>query len=211
MAGMSLSSDALRKLAALRLDADQMAGVLEVLADMQAVEEERLAKQRDRVRRHRDKQACNVTETSPSRSDPVTSPTPPGMVPLSLSPDPLPNPPLNPPTPLVRPKRVRTQYRDDFEDFWSAYPTDPLMSKKDTAAAWDRLDPEDRAKARQAVRPFAEHCAKTPDYRPVHAVRFLTQRRFDGFVQLHAPPPGTPHFETQEEFDAWWANRKATA
>ena len=143
---MSLSADALRKLAALRLDADQMAGVLEVLADMQAAEDDRKAKQRDRVRRHRERQNCNVTETSPSRCDDVT-PTSPGMVPFSLPPNPLPITPLNPPTPQPV-RRERRTFPEFFEKFWQAYPRrDGANPKQPAAQKFDRIvaggvDPE---------------------------------------------------------------------
>lgn len=84
---MSLTSDALRKLATLSLSSEQMAGVLDILADIQSADEQRKADQRDRVRRHREKHNCNVTETSPERDTPIPdkekSPTPPKEINLS--------------------------------------------------------------------------------------------------------------------------------
>lgn len=81
---MSVSSSTLRKLAELRLDPDQMAGVLELLAEQQEAEEARKAAQRDRTRRSRAKRDGNVTDTSQSQGGNVavspkkeTSPTPP--------------------------------------------------------------------------------------------------------------------------------------
>jgi hypothetical protein len=73
-----------------------------------------------------------------------------------------------------------------FEEFWKAYPTDPLMSKKKTRGEWERLNAADRAAAIQTVPAFRELCASRVNYRPVHAWRFLAERRFDGFMQ---PPP----------------------
>jgi hypothetical protein len=73
-----------------------------------------------------------------------------------------------------------------FEEFWSAYPVDPLMSKKKTRAEWARLSAQDRAAATRTVPAFRELCASRVNYRPVHAWRFLAERRFDGFMQ---PPP----------------------
>lgn len=84
------------------------------------------------------------------------------------------------------PPRKRISYSADFDEFWLAYPTDALMSKKQAFDAWKRLTPEDRAKARSAVAAFVAYCRKKPDYRPLHAVRFLTQRRFDGLSGAHA-------------------------
>lgn len=81
---MSVSSSTLRKLAELRLDPDQMAGVLELLAEQQEVEEARKAAQRDRTRRSRAKRDGNVTDTPPSHDGNAAvspkkenSPTPP--------------------------------------------------------------------------------------------------------------------------------------
>lgn len=79
----------------------------------------------------------------------------------------------------------RKPYPDDFEAFWKAYPTDKLMSKLDAGKAWAKLCPEDRLSAAAGVPGFRAHCKANPDYRPVHACRFLTQRRFEGF----APSP----------------------
>ena len=73
----------------------------------------------------------------------------------------------------------------DFLDFWKAYPTDPIMSRKEANAVWLKLSPEDRIAARAAIPAFVAHCRANPTYRPVHANRFLSQRRFEGF---HGPP-----------------------
>lgn len=94
-----------------------------------------------------------------------------------------------------RGKRVRTLYPPAFEEFWSDYPTDSLMSKKEAHKAWERLSPEDREKAHKAVPAFKARCAADPTYRPVHCCRFLSQRRFDGFLDekaSHYEPIATP-------------------
>lgn len=105
------------------------------------------------------------------------------------------------------PKRKRLDYPQDFQEFWSGYPTDPLMSKKQALDAWKRLTPDDRAKARSAVAAFAEHCRKNPDYRPLHAVRFLTQRRYEGFAATStAPPAEQAEFMRSKGYE--WANGK---
>jgi uncharacterized protein YdaU (DUF1376 family) len=78
--------------------------------------------------------------------------------------------------------RKRASYPQAFEDFWKAYPTDRLMSKKEAAAVWSKLTPEDQQLATKAVPEFVGYCAANPTYRPVHACRFLGQRRFDGFT-----------------------------
>lgn len=76
-----MKAETLRKLAELNLAPEQMAGVLDILADLQEAEEKRRQDQRERVRKHRMKQTCNVTETLHedynSPSDKEKSPTPP--------------------------------------------------------------------------------------------------------------------------------------
>ncbi len=83
------------------------------------------------------------------------------------------------------PKQVRTrvEYPDDFEAFWSAYPTDANMSKKETLKEWERLSPSDRLDATASCTSFRAYCASSPDYRPVHACRYLSQRRFEGHAK----------------------------
>ena len=55
---MSLHASTLRKLAALNLSAEQMAGVIGVLADIEDADEARKANQRERVRHLVDKKFC---------------------------------------------------------------------------------------------------------------------------------------------------------
>lgn len=78
-------------------------------------------------------------------------------------------------------KAVRTAYGRDFEEFWKAYPTDQNMAKKTAFAQWQRLSPEDRSAAIAAVPAFKAFCSKDKTYRVVHACRFLSERRFEGF------------------------------
>ncbi len=83
-----------------------------------------------------------------------------------------------------RPKRERRKvaYSPKFEEFWKAYPTDSLMSKKDASAAFEKLDPEDQDDVIASVPAFRAHCSSHVDYRPVHAVRYITQGRYEGFI-----------------------------
>jgi uncharacterized protein YdaU (DUF1376 family) len=82
------------------------------------------------------------------------------------------------------PVRTRNQYPDDFLKFWGDYPTDANMSKAEAAKAWARLPDDDRQLATKSVGAFRAYCASHPDYRPVHANRYLTQRRFEGHGQI---------------------------
>ncbi|HJR56679.1 MAG TPA: YdaU family protein [Rhizomicrobium sp.] len=84
--------------------------------------------------------------------------------------------------------QARRNYPEGFEAFWKAYPTDPIMSKLKAFEKWQRLAAPDRAAAMAAIPAFRAHCAKHPDYRPLHAERFLSQRRFDGLAAAAAPP-----------------------
>lgn len=86
---------------------------------------------------------------------------------------------------VARPKQVRTPklrkaYPEDFETFWKAYPTDANQSKAEALTAWQRLGEEDRQQAISSVPGFVEFCRKDPTYRPIHACRYLTKRRFEG-------------------------------
>jgi len=90
---------------------------------------------------------------------------------------------------------------DSFEEFWSAYPTDPLMSKKKTRAEWERLSAEDRVSAIRTVPAFRDLCASRVNYRPVHAWRFLAERRFDGFAASQPPIDAARIAEAKDRAD----------
>lgn len=76
-------------------------------------------------------------------------------------------------------------FTGDFEEFWNAYPTDPLMSKKKAAEIWKRMGAADRAAAREAVPAFREFAGRQENYRMLHAWKYLSERRFDGFARPH--------------------------
>jgi hypothetical protein len=84
------------------------------------------------------------------------------------------------------PKRVRTQYGEGFDVFWGKYPKDANMSKKEAFTAWKRLSDEDRRLATEGVEGFTAYCRANPDYRPVHAVRYLRHARWEGFLTAHS-------------------------
>lgn len=89
-------------------------------------------------------------------------------------------------TPSVKspkPASRRISYPPKFLEFWSLYPTDSLMSKAVAGKAFMALSEEDQDAAINAIPAFKAYCSAHPDYRPVHAVRFLTQGRFEGFNQ----------------------------
>lgn len=96
----------------------------------------------------------------------------------------------------------RVSYPPKFLEFWSAYPTDALMSKAAAGKAFIALSQEDQDAAINSIPAFKAYCSAHPDYRPVHAVRFLTQGRFEGFNKAAAQvnskvfvAKGTPEWE----------------
>ncbi len=88
----------------------------------------------------------------------------------------------------IRPKpaKRRLSYSPKFEEFWKAYPTDALMSKKEAGTAFEKLEPEQQDQAIASIPAFRAHCSSHVDYRPVHAVRYITQGRFEGFLATSA-------------------------
>lgn len=108
----------------------------------------------------------------------------------------------------TKPKN-RASYPEEFEAFWKAYPTDPIMSKAEAAKEFGRLTDEERRQAIEAVPAFVAHCTANPTYRPVHANRFLSQRRFEQLLaspassgtadpNLVSLPPDHPDFKAVE-------------
>jgi len=84
-------------------------------------------------------------------------------------------------------------YTPEFEDgFWKSYPRTPTMSKSEAFEIWDKLSAEDRARATAAVPQFVSFLRKQgAQYPVVHACRFLSQRRFEGFAES-TPKSATP-------------------
>lgn len=111
--------------------------------------------------------------------------------------------------PCPKRKRVRTQAEPLFNQFWQQFPTDSLMSKKAAAEAFRRLSDADKRLAIDSLPAFRTYCSAHPDYRTVHACRYLSQRRFEGFLaaakrasqQVFVP-------ETSPAFAAWQQRRR---
>ena len=87
-------------------------------------------------------------------------------------------------------RRKRVSYPPDFEAFWTAFPTDALMSKKAAGLVWSRMTEDVRQLAMASLPAFRAYCTSKPDYRPVHAVRYLTQERFVGFSEVVSKAAG---------------------
>ena len=54
------------------------------------------------------------------------------------------------------------------------------------------LTTDERSQAIAALPAFRAHCQQDPTYRPVHACRFLSQRRAEGFLDPSRPTGHTP-------------------
>jgi uncharacterized protein YdaU (DUF1376 family) len=97
------------------------------------------------------------------------------------------------PTPADLPSRKRSKrpkappsYTEEFENFWQPYPRTPIMSKAEAFEDWNKLSDQDRGKAIAAVPGYVAYLKSKPDQPVVHACRFISQRRFDGFVESTA-------------------------
>jgi hypothetical protein len=134
---MSVTGATLRKLATLGLSADQMAGVLEILADQSEAEDARRVAQAERKRRSRDK---GVTVTGRSRDEAVTVTT---ETPSRPSSPQTPHQPTHPRESTSREARSREDA--GFAKFWAAYPrkTAKADARKAFSKAWKTLPPFD--------------------------------------------------------------------
>jgi hypothetical protein len=145
----------------------------------------------ERVKLHRERK-CNVTETvtvAPPETEQITDTEKKDC-----------------------PKRVRTTYPEGFEKFWKAYPTTPIMSKKEAFKEYSRLPEDQQNAAFAAITGFKSWLASQKDHPVVHACRFLSQRRFEGFAGISTGH--TLGFESRAgspEWVAWRAHYVLTA
>ena len=111
--------------------------------------------------------------------------------------------------------RKRNSYAQDFEKFWSAFPTDNGMSKLEASKAWGKLSDEDKLDAFNAIPAFRSWIGQQgPNYRTVHACRYLSQRRFDGFQaqaqKIEVQSTRVYVLTGTDQMDAWDAYFKRT-
>jgi hypothetical protein len=64
------------------------------------------------------------------------------------------------------------------------------MSKKAAGLVWSRMTEDVRQLAMASLPAFRAYCTSKPEYRPVHAVRYLTQERFVGFSEVVSKAAG---------------------
>jgi hypothetical protein len=56
------------------------------------------------------------------------------------------------------------------------------MSKSEAWKAWQKLTADQRAASCQAIEPYKRHLRSKPNLETVHACRFLSQQRYEGFT-----------------------------
>ena len=88
------------------------------------------------------------------------------------------------------------------------------MPKRPAFERWRRLTPEDREAALKALGPFKEFLRSKPDHPVVYAERWLSQRRFEQWLE---PEPDTSAIlgmvairRGTPQWDAWAAYRRRT-
>lgn len=208
-------ADILRRVSALRLPARVVAGVMELIADIQE-EVDAAAKERDmsrdaarqRKQKSRDRHRTVTGQSCDSHSDKKEiPPTPPKEKTLTQ---------VSSET-FVSPRiRSRQTYAEDFENrFWKPYPRTPTMSKVEAFKAWRQLSDDDHVAAIAAVPQYAAWLKGRQNQEIVHACRFLSQRRFDGFTDAAQPtqatlPVGFYAADGSEELTAWDAYSRET-
>lgn len=117
---MTVSAATLRRIATMSTK-EAMAEMLIILADAEEIEEARKAGQRERTRRHRDR---NVTVTSPSRYDERYRNVTVTAVPLKETP---PTPPKENTPPFVNPETARARGLGTNSEAASSEPTIPAV------------------------------------------------------------------------------------
>lgn len=85
--------------------------------------------------------------------------------------------------------KARHAYPEAFDRFWREYPRDPNMSKTEAFDVWKRLPSDERDAALAALPAFKRYCRENTTYRPVHACRFLSKNRAEGFLEAAAAKP----------------------
>jgi len=108
--------------------------------------------------------------------------------------------------------RARGEYPADFEKFWKSYPRTPVMGKAETFAVWKKIPAEERELAAAAVPKFVAWLkTQKPDYPVIHACRFLSKKRFDGFQVAPALPANAPPWERQGITEEQWRKNTEAA
>ncbi|HMT13122.1 MAG TPA: hypothetical protein PKE19_00090 [Aestuariivirga sp.] len=109
--------------------------------------------------------------------------------------------------PNSKPKlRRKPAYTPEFEKFFDGFPGREGTSKAEAWEVWVTLPPEDQKAASDALSAFVAWCGKQkPDYRPLHACRYLKYRRWETLASTSTSPPvvQVPVLAGTEAFRAW--------
>lgn len=173
---MTITSATLRKLATLNLDADQMAGVLELLAEQQEAEELRLVGQRERKARQRAGQSRDSHVTGSGQGE--DTPSSPEVFPQT----PFPNP-SNPKTPSP-PKGGSVPV--GFDRFWALFPN--KVGKADALKAFAKAS--QRVDLETMLAGLDRYVGKTDDRPWCNPSTWLNQDRWTD--QPASQPRGSP-------------------
>jgi hypothetical protein len=82
------------------------------------------------------------------------------------------------------------------------------MSKAEALPEWEKLDATDREAAERSLTGFRAYCSKNPDYRPLHANRYLKRRRFDGHVSTNGHDGAAPAVSMKEGLLNFWVEHR---
>lgn len=102
--------------------------------------------------------------------------------------------------------RKKPAYSAEFNKFFDGFPGREGTSKAEAWEVWVTLPPEDQKAASDALSAFVAWCGKQkPDYRPLHACRYLKYRRWETLASTSTSPPvvQVPVLAGTEAFRAW--------
>lgn len=95
--------------------------------------------------------------------------------------------------------KARRSYPEAFEQFWRQYPDTRNNSKLRAFNEWRKLDATDRELALKACAGYARYCLENKEYRCLHAERFISHRRFEGYAVASQSPGGSASASV-----IWW-------
>jgi hypothetical protein len=110
-----------------------------------------------------------------------------------------------PEKPKPKAKRKRgLAYSEQFEVFWSGYPDRTNNDKGKAYAVWKELSEPDQNAAVASLPTFCAYCRKNPTYPVLHALRYLSYRRWEA----HLPEPGsTPWWRDKAQIEKLTSDR----
>lgn len=86
-------------------------------------------------------------------------------------------------------KKGKISYPEAFESFWNVYPRSANMAKKEAFDAWKKLTAEEREQCLRAIPGYIAFLKTKPTLETIHACRFISKRRFEGFASAAGEAP----------------------